>query len=272
MRRHALLVSSLALGLTLTSQGGFAGPPPPPRGALIVIGGGSVPAEARAKALALCGAREPVVAILPQASALPDRGQGSVAPWKEAGAARVLLVDPLDDTSHKVIESADVIWMPGGAQDRLVEALRSAGLIDVIRARYTAGAVVAGTSAGAAVMSARMLTGKADLRSVSAQSTELAHGLGLWRGVIVDQHFVRRQRNNRLLSAVLDHPELVGYGIDEGTAVVVTRKGIEVVGKGTVLVYDARQAKVEKASPGDRHGATGVRMHVLRAGLKLPRR
>jgi cyanophycinase len=213
-----------------------------------------------------------VVAVLPQASALADRGRRSAAPWEKAGAARVILVDPLDETSRRDIEQADVIWFPGGSQERLAKALREAGLVDVIRARCAAGAVVGGTSAGAAIMSSRMLTGDADLRAVSPGTTELVAGLGLWPGVIVDQHFVRRQRNNRLLSAVLDHPDTVGFGIDEGTGVIVTRSGIEVVGKGTVLVYDARKAVVEKVVSGAQHGAVGLRMHVLRAGMTLPRR
>jgi cyanophycinase len=270
MPKSVLLRVLVAAGLLLAGHGSFASPPR--RGALVVVGGGGVPEGARAKALALCGAREPLVVVLPQASALKDRGKSSVAPWKKSGAARVLVLDPLDETSRGAIEEADVIWLPGGSQSRLVGALQDAGLVDVIRARHAAGAVVAGTSAGAAVMSARMLTGEADLRAVRAGTTELAEGFGLWDGVIVDQHFVRRQRNNRLLSAVLDNPSLVGYGIDERTACVVTRKSIEVVGEGSVLVYDARKATVETVTAGDRHSAMGLQMHVLRAGAKLPRR
>lgn len=251
----------------LTASLGHGAPPAP--GALLVVGGGSVPEGARARALALTGAAAPVVAILPQASALEDRGQADVAAWREAGAKEAVLCDPLDDAARRALARADLIWIPGGAQDRLMHALGDAGLVEAIRARRAAGAVVGGTSAGAAVMSARMLTGKAELTSLTSGATELAAGLGLWPEAIVDQHFVARQRNNRLLSAVLDHPDLLGVGIDEGTAVLVGPDTLEVLGAGSVLVYDARGASVAPVAPGARHGATGLTLQVLRAGMTL---
>ena len=95
--------------------------------------------------------------------------------------------------------------------------------------------------------------------------------MGLWAGVIVDQHFVARRRNNRLLAAVLDRPRLVGVGIDEDTGVVVGPERFEVIGPGTVVVYDAREATIEEHAAGQRHGAIGLRVHVLRAGMSLAR-
>jgi cyanophycinase len=207
------------------------------------------------------------VVILPQASGVPDRGTRSVEPWRAAGAKAVILLDPLTEGSRAELERADVIWLPGGSQSRLVRELKAAGLLDVLRARHAEGAVVAGTSAGAAVMSRVMLTGRADLESVTAGATEVADGFGLWPRVIVDQHFVARRRNNRLISAVLDRPELVGVGIDEDTGVVVSGGRFEAIGEGTVIVYDAREAKVEEHTAGKRHGATNLRVHVLRAGM-----
>ena len=112
-----------------------------------------------------------------------------------------------------------------------------------------------------------MITGDADLKGLTAGKTVLANGLGLLDNVIVDQHFLRRQRNNRLVSAVLDRPTLVGVGIDEATAVIFTGTEMEVVGKSAVVVVDARRAKVEPSAPGDLVAGTSVTLSVLRPGM-----
>jgi cyanophycinase len=138
----------------------------------------------------------------------------------------------------------------------------------LIRERYVAGAVVGGTSAGAAVMSDLMITGEADLTGVGRGATKLAPGLGLWPGVIVDQHFLKRQRFNRLFAAVLDQPDHVGVGIDEETAVIVSAGRWEVIGRSQVLVLDARKARNAPASDQDARPAAGnVQLHLLRDGM-----
>jgi cyanophycinase len=139
--------------------------------------------------------------------------------------------------------------MPGGQQTRLMKELQDADIPALLLERYNAGAVIGGTSAGAAVMSALMITGEADLESITAQATKLADGLALWPEVIVDQHFLKRQRFNRLLAAVLDHPDKIGVGIDEGAAVFVSRDGWDVRG-GKVLVIDARSRAGAKPPAG----------------------
>lgn len=91
--------------------------------------------------------------------------------------------------------------MPGGSQTRFMEKIEGTGLAEFIIERHRAGAVVGGTSAGAAVLSAEMITGEADLKSLKSGTTVLKKGLGLLRDVIVDQHFLQRQRGNRLITA-----------------------------------------------------------------------
>ena len=112
-----------------------------------------------------------------------------------------------------------------------------------------------------------MITGDADLQSLTAGKTVLAKGLGIWPDAIVDQHFLRRQRNNRLLSAVLDNPALIGVGIDEGTAAIFREGRIEVVGRSAVTVFDARAAKVERVTAGEVVAGTGIQTSVLREGM-----
>jgi cyanophycinase len=239
-------------------------------GAIVAVGGGGTTEKIVARTLALAGGREAVVVVLPQSSALKNAGDSSVKMWLDAGAksARKLAFD--DPGAKAALESATLIWIPGGDQNRFMKAIEGTGLDDVIRSRSRAGAVVGGTSAGAAVLSDLMITGEADLQSLTSGRTELAKGLGLWSGGIFDQHFLRRQRNNRLLSAVLDHPETIGVGIDEGTAVILRGGSLEVVGRSAVVVFDARGARVEKTEKGAIPAATGVVTSVLREGMTLP--
>ncbi len=269
MRRRAALVAIgfvLAVPLGMRAQNAAL-----PKGHLVVIGGGTIPDEVRARTLALAGGAKAVVVVLPQASELPETGPEAVEAWKKAGAATATIADVKDrDAAIAAIRGATLIWFPGGDQTRLMKALQGTGIDDASRDRYQKGATVAGTSAGAAVMSKVMITGdRMDLQAITARKTDTAPGLGLWPRVIVDQHFLKRQRHNRLLSAVLDHPDLVGVGIDESTAVIVTGSRIEAIGQSSVVVIDARSATVEAAAAGEPIAGRNLTVHVLKAGMRL---
>lgn len=108
----------------------------------------------------------------------------------------------------------------------------------------------------------------ADLKSLLSGTTVLKKGLGLLPAspVMVDQHFLRRQRGNRLISGVLDHPTLVGVGIDEATAVIFQGSMMHVLGKSGVVVVDPRGAAREPFTAGQVVAATGVRLSALREG------
>jgi len=239
-----------------------------PKGHLVVVGGGGVPDTILQRTLALAGGPAAPVVVLPQASELADTGDVAVAMWKKAGATDVRWLD-LEDVAADAaaVERAAVIWFPGGDQNKLTAALHSTPLPAAIRARHTAGAVVGGTSAGAAVMSAVMLTGDADLQSITAGATKTAPGLSLWPAAIVDQHFLKRQRHSRLVSAVLDRPDLVGVAIDERTAAIVSGTRFEVLGESSIVVVDARRAQVEPRQPGHLSAARGIVLHVLTNGM-----
>jgi cyanophycinase len=150
-----------------------------------------------------------------------------------------------------------------------MKVIAGTGLADVIRARHRAGVAVGGTSAGAAVLSQSMITGDADLQSLAAGKTTVAPGLGLLPDVIVDQHFLRRQRQNRLTSAVLERPDQLGVGIDEATAAIFQNGTIEVLGRSAVVVIDARRAQVEPIVADRPVAARDVRVTILRDGMSL---
>jgi cyanophycinase len=253
----ALLVAAV-LGATPTQ----------PVGHLVIAGGGPTVPEVLQKALTLAGGKEAArVLIIPQASYRPDAGQASLRMWQRAGARQVTILDLRDRTAAlKAVKDASLIWMPGGSQNRLMSALTEEKLVDAIRERFREGATVGGTSAGAAVMSQVMLTGLPRVQGV-ARTAEMV-GLGLWPDVIVDQHFLRRNRSPRLLNAVLHHPEKPGIGIDEATAVVVEGRCFEVIGKSKVVVLDGRRA-VKVAAQAAGSAAAKVATYVLEAGMKF---
>jgi len=182
-------------------------------------------------------------------------------------------VAPAGDAALPLLRGATGVFLAGGDQVRLMRALRGTPLLAELRRRHADGVVVGGTSAGAAVMGALMITGDdagasgAPWSTIRAGRVVVVDGLSLLAGAVVDQHFTARRRHNRLLSVVLEHPTLVGVGIDEETAVVVGADGrLGVVGDGVVSIYDARRARdVAPDSDGDLAGY-GVRLHLLTAG------
>jgi cyanophycinase len=241
-----------------------------PMGHLIIAGGGPMIPDISQRALALAGGKKAHVLIIPFASARTDTGQRSEQMWRQAGAEQVAVLDFAD---HKAaltaVQTADLIWISGGSQGRLMGILKQQGIIDAIRERFRQGGTVGGTSAGAAVMSLIMLTGDAQLDRLTDGATKTAEGLGLWSGVIIDQHYLRRSRFNRLLIAVLDHPDNVGIGIDECTAVVVEGRTFEVIGQSNVVVIDARHKSKIQTKDGEPAAAADVALHVLRAGMRF---
>lgn len=233
-----------------------------PKGHLVAVGGGSTNTAVVKKTLELAGGTKARVLILPQASESSD-GERSAALWREHGAASTAVLS-LDDKAKAVaaVKQADLIWMPGGDQNRLMKCLNGTGVIEAIRERYNAGATVGGTSAGAAVLSGVMITGGAELNDIKTGGTPTADGLGLWSGAIIDQHFVKRQRMLRLINSVLDRPELVGIGVDESTAAILSGAKVEVLGASQVVVIDGRKAKVTPP-----RSFTGATIHVLTSGM-----
>ena len=115
-------------------------------------------------------------------------------------------------------------------------------------------------------MSAVMIPAMPEKPGLRAGNTPTTAGLGLALGLIIDQHFVARHRMNRLMSAVLDHPDQIGVGIGEATAIFVHGDKFTVRGKGSVVVIDARKARIPKGKSGSMQSGFGVALHVFKAG------
>ncbi len=245
MRRHLRLPVLCLIGLAAVPVLAVKDDKPRAvRGQLVVVGGGKPVESIYRRALELAGGPGARVVVVPQASQYVEfSGQKCVDYWKGIGAERVEAVYDLSDATAAaaMLESADLIWFCGGSQTRLMESLTGSGLHEVVRKRYEDGAVVCGTSAGAAVMSRRMILGPAGPRGTpEARYAAVGDGLGLFPDAVIDQHFLKRKRQDRLRRVVLENPALLGVGIDEGTAIVVSGRRFEVVGDSQVVVFDAR--------------------------------
>lgn len=251
----------------------------PPLGHLLIIGGGGITKDMPQRALALAGGPKAKVLIIPQASSDLEEAPALVDWWRELGAKDVRLLD-LDEpeAAKEVIRSSNLFWMDGGCQTRLFDALSKGGVLDEIRKRYQEGAVVCGTSAGAAVMSTMMIADSAGPRGTPAADTpKMGSGLGLWPDVIVDQHFLRRKRIKRLRRAVKEHPDFIGVGIDEKTAVLVNGREFEVLGASDVIVLDSRKEHPARSAGEPQPEAcnedgvpedSGIIVHELKPGMK----
>jgi cyanophycinase len=247
------------------------------QGAVVAIGGGARPPGVVAAVVALGGGPDGRLVVVPYASADPEGvGRAQADEFRAAGFGHVAVAlgPPDADSALALFDGATAVFFSGGDQNRLVRALRGTRALDAVRAVWARGGVVAGTSAGAAVMSRVMITGGERVRPDSAAApfstvepgnVETDEGFGFVTGAVLDQHFAARRRQNRLLSLVLERPDLLGVGVDEETAVVVAADGsFRVIGNRSVQVFDARGASVETRGRG--FSAAGVRLHVLAAG------
>lgn len=257
-----------ALALCLTCACASVVPVSSAPGALVVVGGGGTTDAIAEELFRLAGGKDARMLMVPWASENPAQGEELVEFWKEKGSTNAVAISEDPVVAKRQLAEARVVWMGGGDQKQLFDKLKRLGLDGDIERRHREGAIVGGTSAGAAVQSKAMMVGgdTADMDTVKGAGTLIVEGLELVDNAIIDQHFLKRRRFARLLSAVLDRPELVGVGVDERTAAVMQGTRIHVVGEGQVLVVDARAAKVAPCEPGARHSATGMRLDLLRAG------
>jgi cyanophycinase len=180
-----------------------------------------------------------------------------------------------DEMTQEILDSvrdARLIYLTGGNQNTFMEIAANTPLIPAIQEAYKNGATVAGTSAGAALMSKKMITGDefkhpeytGNFRTIEANNIELKPGLGLLKNAIVDQHFIQRMRLNRLISAILENPEQTGIGIDESTAILVNGNQAEVYGIGQVIVL--RNTGQESTVQNGLLGGKDLRMSIYLPG------
>jgi cyanophycinase len=170
----------------------------------------------------------------------------------------------------KKCEEADAIFFTGGDQLRITSQMGDSPMYRCMQERYAEGAMIVGTSAGAAAMPYTMIVGGPGDESNRISTLSMAPGLGLLDSVVIDSHFAERGRIGRLIGAVMQNPRNLGIGIDEATAIIVTRdKHFEVVGPGAIYVLDGAGITYSGLSEDRAEGIVpvhDVRLHVLSEG------
>lgn len=250
------------------------------KGKLFIIGGGKRPPEMIRRMIIEAGLDQiGYIVILPMASSEPDTSVFYTArQFIEQGVNRIADFRFTQETTATPgqldsLRNASLIYITGGDQCRFMEAIAGTEVETAIKECYHHGNMIAGTSAGAAVMSEKMITGnelknrdyRETFRTIEAENLELGQGLGFLKTAIVDQHFVWRSRHNRLITAVIENPGTMGIGIDEATAILVKGDMAEVLGESQVLVFENPDKSFHINEQG-KLGARYLRLRVLLPG------
>ncbi|WP_126310446.1 cyanophycinase [Methylomusa anaerophila] len=252
-----------------------------PEGSLMIIGGNedkTGQCRVLREFVHLAGGRESRIAIITTATEQPRLvGEEYRRLFQELDAdlPRVLLIDDRQSANDRQqvlsLETATGIFFTGGDQLRITSILGGSQVDAAVRRSLTMGAVVAGTSAGASVMSETMIVGGHSNDSPKKSSLSMAHGMGFLGEVVIDQHFAQRGRINRLLSAVAQNPHILGIGIDEDTAIVVAPGGkFRVIGSQTVTVIDGKNivhSNISESTQSEPLAITNVILHILPDGF-----
>ncbi len=232
-----LLAAAPALGQTGPQLG-------PERGSLVIVGGALRSAEILERFMDLAGGPEAPLVIIPTAGGEEeyDEWYAGARRFRDMGATDVTVIHTKDrgeaDSEEFVapIRRARAVWFPGGRQWRLVDSYADTRTEQELHAVLARGGVIGGSSAGATIQGEYLARGDTSANTIMMGDHE--EGFSFVRGVAIDQHLLVRNRHFDMLEILEAHPQLLGIGIDEDTAMVVRGNGFEVIGSGYVAIYD----------------------------------
>jgi cyanophycinase len=182
-----------------------------------------------------------------------------------------LSIESREEAQHEsklaILQGADAVFFTGGDQLKITSQIGDTPIYSRVREIYDSGGLIAGTSAGASVVTETMMVGgDGDKSHRIGSMPKLAPGFGILPGVIVDQHFAERGRIGRMLGAIAQNPRMLGIGLDEDAAILVKRGRFQVVGSGAVYVIDGGKVtftNINEAKPEEPLCIYGVKLHVL---------
>ncbi|WP_406844089.1 cyanophycinase [Flavobacterium soyae] len=280
MKNKLLIKSFTILSLLLTSCFVQA---QNPKGKLFIIGGGDRSDDLMKQVLdvAELGKKDYIV-VLPMSSEEPDSSFifFKTQMVKLTQNPIIMLNFNKETAQNKTltdsVQNAKLIFISGGDQTRFMKVVHNTPIKTAILKAYENGSTISGTSAGAAVMSEKMITGNQKLQKeytgtfsvIKYDNLETSEGLGLLKTVVIDQHFLKRNRYNRLLSALIEFPDLTGIGIDEATAIIVRNNKVEVAGESEVIVFKNPKGIV-KAKKDNLISIEKLEMSIYTAGQKF---
>jgi cyanophycinase len=252
------------------------------KGQLVIIGGAEEKngdAPILREFVRRAGGVQAHIVIMTAATELPrEAGEKYIEVFQRLGASQVRIIDTetredaSSSTALEAVNKATGIFFTGGDQARITSTIKDTELDAAIHRRYSEGAVVAGTSAGAAVMPDKMIVEGDSQTNPRLEIVEMGPGLGFLPGVVIDQHFSERGRLGRLITALVQEPVVLGFGIDENTAMVVSDGQMEVFGEGSVTIVDESEGTYNNLNQILRDeplAVCGVKLHILPHGHKF---
>ena len=219
------------------------------------------------------------IAIMTAATSLPGEvGDNYIRIFERLGAEDVRVVDTQqrEDANNpdalEAIEQATGVFFTGGDQARITSCLKGTELDTAIHKRFSEGIIVGGTSAGAAMMPDIMIIEGESETNPRVDVVAMGPGMGFLPGVVIDQHFAQRGRLGRLVSALAQQPAVLGFGIDENTAIAVSGDEFEVIGEGAVTVIDESEKthdNLDGLLKDEALAVCGARLHILPHGYRF---
>ena len=222
----------------------------PERGTLVIVGGGRVGTDILTRMFDLGGGRNAPIVVIPTANGAEEFAAdwSGLKMFKDFGATNITLLHTKDrkvaDSEEFVrpLTTAKIVWFVGGRQWRLVDAYAHTRTQREVEHVLERGGVVAGSSAGASIISSYMVRGARESNYIM-MAAGYEEGFGLLKGVAIDQHMLTRNRQDDLEEVVAKHPDVLGIGIDESTAIIVQGQQFEIVGASKVAIHDGKTVK-----------------------------
>lgn len=226
------------------------------KGSLFIIGGGDRSPELMKTLVATAKLQSnSYIVVLPMATSIPEESVAFISSQISAICPNHIASFNFTKTQANdnqswidSVKNATLIYITGGDQNKFMDIVRGSKLYNAMHIAFRNGATIAGTSAGAAVMSQIMITGQEKDKSEADSFKEIksgnivtASGMGFITNAIIDQHFIKRSRYNRLFSVLADNPNKTMIGIDESTAIIVHANKVTVTGESQVVVVSKPQ-------------------------------
>lgn len=251
-------------------------------GQLIIIGGAEDKENDRLvlrEFVRRSGGTQAHIVVMTAATSMPrEVGEDYRAIFEKLGAKDVRIVDTerredaSDPKALEDIEQATGVFFTGGDQARITDALKGTEMDKLLHKKFAQGLVIAGTSAGAAMMPDMMIVEGDSDTNPRMEVVKMEPGMGFLPGVVIDQHFIQRGRLGRLVSALAQQPVVLGFGIDENTAIAVNGNEIEVIGEGAVTIVDVASithSNIEQSLHDEPLAICGAKLHILPDGYRF---
>ena len=251
-------------------------------GQLVIIGGAE-DKEGDCKILRefvrCAGGTKARIVVMTAATELPrEVGENYIRVFERLGAEDVRIIDTVtredasSSTGIEAIQKSTGVFFTGGDQARITSILKDTEIDALLHKRYAEGIVIGGTSAGAAVMPEMMIVEGDSETHPRVEVAEMGPGMAFLPGVAIDQHFAQRGRLGRLLSALAQEPVVLGFGIDENTAMVVNGNEFEVIGEGAITVIDVADithSNLDDLLKDEALAICGAKLHILPQGYRF---